>query len=163
MAIKHTNQSTEQKYVYIVDFTRNSLVDTVEWTDRPWLERLNRMGLVHYTHADAKEMAEQMLRRSNHSESAHQRAIGSPQEWRATTCPPNWVFSAPKWAQWAAMDENGVWKWFSVKPKDLLFVWAMEGSGVICAKIHPRPPKFLGHWRDSLFRVPGYIRHTKPA
>lgn len=177
MLNKQSNQPEKPRYVYIVDFSRNSLVEAVEWVDRPWLQRLKSMGLVHHTHADAKEAAEQMLCRVNHSEQARQKvmsvkkkapiildhppALASHQQHDRVNCESNWLISAPKWAKWAAMDENGRWRWFSLQPYNLFYTWTTEGYAAICQDIHPRPPKFKGHWRQSLIQVPFYTIQAK--
>lgn len=57
-------------YVYIIDFGRRSLVEKIKFVNNPWLQRLNRMGLVHRTYEDAKEAADRMLFRTGYSDSA---------------------------------------------------------------------------------------------
>lgn len=36
---------------------------------------------------------------------------------------PDWK-DAPEWAQWLAMDENGVWYWYACQPEFIGDDWA---------------------------------------
>lgn len=60
---------------------------------------------------------------------------------------PEWPAGMPAWAQWVAMDENGVWYWYQRSPqRDERGFNAPENLG----KIPPDyAPKWTGDWRES--------------
>lgn len=39
---------------------------------------------------------------------------------------PDWK-SAPKWAKYLAQDSDGLWNWYSKKPKLLGVCWSFDG------------------------------------
>ena len=61
---------------------------------------------------------------------------------------------APKWAEWAAMDEDGEWYWYDGKPLvgSVAYLWFLPGSGDRELKF--TAPPFPGDWKDSLQRRP---------
>lgn len=50
--------------------------------------------------------------------------------------------TAPEWANYAAMDDNGEWWWYNVRPHQQTFTW--QSPDGLCQSM-----KFAD-WRDSL-------------
>lgn len=59
---------------------------------------------------------------------------------------PEWA-QAPKWAQWAAQDEDGAWWWYELQPEPVGDAHCGR-PGKQAAIKHP-------NWRESLQRRPG--------
>lgn len=61
---------------------------------------------------------------------------------------PDWK-DAPKWAQWLAMDKNGLWVWFENKPQTFsgITVWANATNGGRHALAKIKNPN---NWRKTL-------------
>lgn len=60
---------------------------------------------------------------------------------------PDWN-NAPDWANFLAMDLDGEWYWFAVKPQVGESVWEPSGGACICAG------GFKQDWQGSLERRP---------
>ena len=63
---------------------------------------------------------------------------------------PSWD-EAPEWANWLAMDGNGLWYWYEVEPdkSDILGYFYAENGGKYVAAISP-----TSEWTESLARRP---------
>lgn len=64
---------------------------------------------------------------------------------------PSWD-SAPEWAQWLAMDENGVWHWYEKEPEIVDFVWDIAGRETHMLDDGYRVERAFDNpeWKDSL-------------
>ena len=74
----------------------------------------------------------------------------------------------PKWANWIACDESGIWWWYSKRAQVSNKAWTFEPDatlgtgrsyeGCYGAIIPPAyAPKWRGDWRESLTAVPGSV------
>lgn len=61
---------------------------------------------------------------------------------------PDWK-DAPKWAQWLAQDEDGEWRWHSMKPEIGHREWISASTWIIDACTARN-----NNWRDTLERRP---------
>lgn len=63
-------------------------------------------------------------------------------------------FCLPEWAKWIAMDENGIWYLYDVRP-DIYdgCVWGVPSDGYLKIPKDYEPKNFKGHWKESLFNV----------
>jgi hypothetical protein len=52
---------------------------------------------------------------------------------------------APRWAQYAAMDSDGIWFWYSRKPELGNYEWLLTGGKYAPSLGH----EFLGVWEGS--------------
>lgn len=65
---------------------------------------------------------------------------------------PDWK-DAPEWANWLAMDLNGMWRWHDSEPVSLIDGWFSDSGRSLYAGES-------GTWRSALERRP---QTTKPA
>ena len=61
---------------------------------------------------------------------------------------PDWK-DAPEWANYLAMDEDGYWFWFSIKPRQTEFGYWEQAGRTEFAGTNDHP------WKDSLEKRPG--------
>jgi hypothetical protein len=69
---------------------------------------------------------------------------------------PDWK-DAPEWAQYVAMDEDGDWYWYELKPELLDTCWLQSVSGQFDLVRFPFP-----EWQDSLEERPGQTIVSEP-
>lgn len=61
----------------------------------------------------------------------------------------------PPWMNWVAMDENGEWAAYTVKPETLSDEWFLNDGRADHVYIPPAyAPKYSGDWKDSLVERP---------
>lgn len=75
------------------------------------------------------------------------------QEPGVPTLSPKLIKALPEWANWVAMDEDGMWCWFGMEPyarADLGMWHRTTLYGIIPDSL---APDWTGDWRDSLVEV----------
>lgn len=58
---------------------------------------------------------------------------------------PEWNEDTPKWANWLAQDQNGIWFWWKDRPIPSYGLWGLGGKFLRASH-----DDFNENWRDTL-------------
>ena len=62
---------------------------------------------------------------------------------------------------WVAMDKNGIWRWYAIKPRISYDMWYRGGCSIVKISDCFDLLLFEGDWKDSLMEVRKYARTSR--
>lgn len=86
--------------------------------------------------------------------------FSKPKEINLNPIKPSWD-NAPEWANWLAMDADGTWYWYNVKPIKDDDCWFIDDAGCVYSSIVLQSDKVIENnaiifnWKQTLEHRPG--------